>query len=230
MNKLAVVTGITRGIGRAIAEIFAQHGWQVVGSASSAASKAAFDALQLPGCTCLVADLSQPDAVVAFGQAVLHQFGAPAVLVNNAGKYYPGALLTEPDDHFTRLMNLNVAGPYYLTKTLATRMVERGSGTIVNICSTASAKAYPNGGSYGISKHALLGFSRNLREELKPTGVRVVAVLPGPTLTDSWQGTDLPAERFMAPADIAQAVWLACSLPATTVVEEIVLRPQLGDI
>jgi NAD(P)-dependent dehydrogenase (short-subunit alcohol dehydrogenase family) len=139
-------------------------------------------------------------------------------------------LLQEPDEYFELQLALNLAGPYYLTKGIVPAMVARGSGTVVNICSTASLRAYPNGGSYGVSKHALLGFTRNLREELKPTGVRVVGVYPGPTLTASWAGTDLPPQRFMAPADIAAAVWMACALPPTTVVEDIVLRPQLGDI
>ena len=98
------------------------------------------------------------------------------------------------------------------------------------MCSVASIAAYPNGGSYSISKFALYGMSKVLREELKPHGIRVVSVLPGATLTASWTGTDLPPDRFMKPEDVADAVWGAYSLSRNSVVEDIVIRPQLGDI
>lgn len=98
------------------------------------------------------------------------------------------------------------------------------------MCSTASIVPYVNGGSYCISKFALLGMSRVLREEMKPFGVKVTAVLPGATLTASWDGTDLPKERFMQPEDVAEAIWTAYSLSPNSVLEELLIRPQLGDI
>ena len=101
---------------------------------------------------------------------------------------------------------------------------------MVRIGSTASTTAYPNGGSYGIAKHALLGFTKNLREELKEAGIRVTAVLPGPTLTASWEGVDLPAERFIKAEDVSEAVFGTYRLSAQAVVEELLIRPQLGDL
>src|SRR5690606_33890250 len=101
---------------------------------------------------------------------------------------------------------------------------------IFNMCSIASITAYPNGGAYAIAKHALYGMTKVLRQELMPYRVRVTAVLPGATLTDSWAGTDLPPERFMKSDDVAAAIWAAYSLSDSTVVEELLLRPQLGDI
>jgi short-subunit dehydrogenase len=98
------------------------------------------------------------------------------------------------------------------------------------MCSIASIKAYPNGGSYAISKFALLGFSKVLREELKEFNVRVTAVLPGATRTASWDGVDLPEDRFMRAEDVAETVFSAYSLSERSVVEEIIIRPQLGDI
>jgi NAD(P)-dependent dehydrogenase (short-subunit alcohol dehydrogenase family) len=89
---------------------------------------------------------------------------------------------------------------------------------------------YVNGGSYGIAKHALLGFNKTLREELKPHGIRVVALLPGATLTASWAGTDLPDERFMPPEDIAELAWTAWARSDRSVVEELRVRPMLGDL
>jgi short-subunit dehydrogenase len=109
-------------------------------------------------------------------------------------------------------------------------MMEKKQGHIFNLCSIASIQAYANGGSYAISKFALLGFSKCLREELKEYGVRVTAVLPGATRTASWDGVDLPDERFMKSEDVAETIYAAYTLSGRSVVEEILIRPQLGDL
>src|SRR5260370_41716527 len=97
------------------------------------------------------------------------------------------------------------------------------------MCSIASIKAYPNGGSYAISKFALLGFTKVLREEMKPFNIRVTAVMPGATKTASWDGVDLPDSRFMKTEDIAEVIFNACYISARTLVEELIIRPQFGD-
>ena len=109
-------------------------------------------------------------------------------------------------------------------------MIQRREGHIFTMCSTASIMAYPNGGSYCIAKFALYGMTKVLREELKEHGLRVTAILPGATLTASWEGADLPAERFIRPDDVAEAVFGAWSLSPQAVIEELLIRPQLGDI
>ena len=91
-------------------------------------------------------------------------------------------------------------------------------------------KCICNGGSYSISKFALLGFSKNLREELKPFGIKVTAVLPGAVMTDSWEGFDNSTKRIMEANDIANLVVAAASLSDQAVVEDIVIRPLLGDL
>jgi short-subunit dehydrogenase len=109
-------------------------------------------------------------------------------------------------------------------------MIQAKQGHIFNICSIASLQAYANGGSYSISKFALLGFSKNLREELKPHGIKVTAVCPGATLSASWDGFDIDPKRIMEAADIAKMVLAASQLSSMAVVEDIILRPQLGDL
>ena len=101
---------------------------------------------------------------------------------------------------------------------------------IFNMCSIASITAYPNGGSYGISKFALLGYTKVLRQELKEQNIKVTAIMPGATWSDSWAGVELPYERLMEAKDIAESVWAAYNLGKSAVVEEIVIRPQLGDL
>jgi short-subunit dehydrogenase len=109
-------------------------------------------------------------------------------------------------------------------------MMARKRGHIFNICSIASLNAYPNGGSYSISKFALLGFSKNLREELKPHGIKVTAVCPGATMTDSWAGSNIDPKRIMEAEDVAKIIFTASQLSPMADVEDIIMRPQLGDL
>lgn len=226
---VVLVTGASRGIGRAIVERFAREGATVI---ACARGQAALDALrvELPQVECHACDMRDGDAVDALARDVLAKHGAIDLLVNNAGAYRPGQIASEDDDALLDMLQANLFGAYRLTRRLLPAMVERRSGMVLNVCSTASIAAYPNGGSYSIAKHALYGFSRNLREEMKPHGVRVVALLPGATLTASWEGVPLPPERLMPAADVAEMAWAVWSLSARSVVEDIVMRPQLGDI
>ena len=152
------------------------------------------------------------------------------MLVNNTGIFMPGQVHNEAEGVLEKTIQTNVYSAYHLTRGLVGDMIDRRSGHIFMMGSTASITAYTNGGSYCISKFALLGMSRVLREELKPYGVKVTTLLPGATLTASWTGTDLPEDRFMKPEDVAETIWAAYSLSPGAVVEEILMRPQLGDI
>lgn len=224
-----VVTGASRGIGLAIAKRFHDEGADVTICARGEAALAdARDAM--PGLRAHACDLAKRADIERFADAVLAATGTPDVLVNNAGAFLPGGIGSEAEGTFDAMIAINVASAYHLTRALLPGMIARGSGTIVNVCSTASITPYPNGGSYGIAKHALHGFSRTLREELKHHGIRVVALLPGATLTDSWAGAGLPASRFMPAEDVAEAAFMAWRLSPRTVVEDILLRPMLGDI
>lgn len=174
-----------------------------------------------------MADKKQVDAFVKF----VKQLDQPVnVLINNAGYFIPGSITSEKDGTLEAMMNANLYSAYHITRGLVDQLVAQKSGHIFNMCSIASVKAYANGGSYAITKFALLGFSKCLREELKPMGIRVTAILPGATRTASWDGVDLPDERFMSVEDVAETVFAAYSLSKRSVVEEIIIRPQLGDI
>ena len=127
-------------------------------------------------------------------------------------------------------MDVNLYGPYHLTRTLLPAMMRRRSGHVINMCSIASVIAYPNGGAYTVTKFALLGFSKSLREEMKPYNIKVTSILPGATWSASWAGADFPEERLMPAEDVAEAVVSATRMGPSSVVEEIVIRPQLGDL
>jgi short-subunit dehydrogenase len=235
MNKLIVVTGGTKGIGRAIIETFARNGFDVVTCARNAQDlqqlqhkiKQAFPSIQL---YIQQADLSKKSEVNRFASFVMGLQRKMDVLVNNAGYFVPGQIHNEPEGTLETMMDTNLYSAYYLTRQLLPGMMEVKEGYVFNICSIASIMAYPNGGAYSITKFALYGLTKVLREEMKPFGIRVTAVLPGATLTASWEGVDLPAERFMKAADVAEAMYSAFALSRQSVVEEIIIRPQLGDL
>jgi short-subunit dehydrogenase len=161
---------------------------------------------------------------------VLGLNGRIDVLVNNAGLFDPGSVYNEPDGTLEHMMAVNLYSAYHVTRSVIQHMMEQKSGHIFNMCSIASLKAYPNGGAYSISKYALAGFSTNLREEMKPFGIKVTAVYPGAAYTDSWEGSGVDPKRIMQAGDIAQMIYAASQLSAQACVEDIILRPQLGDL
>ncbi len=235
MNKLIIVTGGTKGIGKAIISRFAREGFDIVTCARNENDlrhlaeeiKTAYLHVNIYTKT---ADLSKRVAVDDFAGFVKSLNRKVDVLVNNAGYFLPGQIHNEPEGTFESMMAVNLNSVYYLTRHLVGSMMAARDGYIFNMCSTASIMAYTNGGSYCISKFALYGMTKVLRAELKEYGIRVTAILPGATLTASWEGVDLPAERFMKSADIAEAIYGAYSLSRQSVVEEILIRPQLGDL
>lgn len=234
MNKLVVVTGATKGIGRAVAERFALAKFDIAACSRNQKDLQAFkDELEKKyGVNVFVksTDTSDKKQVKEFTQSILSLNRPIDVLVNNAGHFTPGATMDEPDGALESMIEGNVYSAYHTTRGLIDSMRKNKLGHIFNMCSIASIKAYPNGGSYAISKFALLGFTKVLREELKEFKIRVTAVIPGATRTQSWEGVDLPDSRFIKPEDVAEVIFNAYSISDRSVVEEIIIRPQLGDI
>jgi short-subunit dehydrogenase len=178
----------------------------------------------------MAADLGEKDQVRQFGQWVLDAGISIDILVNNAGQFIPGSVYNEADGVLEKMIAVNLYSAYHLSRTLLPAMMARGAGHIFNICSVASLQAYPNGGAYSISKYALAGFSKNLREEMKPHGIKVTAVYPGAAYTDSWAASGIDPQRIMEAGDIAEMLYVASRLSPQATVEEILLRPQLGDV
>ncbi|MBX9449438.1 MAG: SDR family oxidoreductase [Taibaiella sp.] len=234
MNNL-VITGGTKGIGRAIITYFAAQGWNITFCARSADEvqaladdlKRKYPRQSFKGTP---VDCAVRSEVLSWSEQVLRELDAIDILVNNAGIYCPGEVSTEADGVLEAQLQVNLMSAYYLTRALLPVMIRRQSAHIFNMCSIASLAAYPGGGSYSISKYALLGFSDNLRLELKDKGIKVTAVLPGATYSDSWSGSGIDPERIMEAEDIAKLVYQCSMLSPQAVVERLVVRPQLGDL
>ncbi|MEJ1239763.1 SDR family oxidoreductase [Chryseolinea sp. T2] len=235
MRKLIIVTGGSKGIGRAIVEKFMAQGFDAVTCSRNpdhllAVQKAVKQRYPESTLHVFKADLAKFGDVKNFCEFVAGLSRQIDVLVNNAGYFVPGKIVSEPDDTLSQMIDANLYSAYHTTRGLMSLVRPSSGSYIFNMCSIASFMAYPNGGSYAISKFALLGFSKCLRAELKNDGIRVSAIMPGATLTDSWSGTELPDDRFVKPEDVADTVFNAFSLSPRAVVEEIIIRPQLGDI
>ncbi len=230
-----VVTGASKGIGKAIAKKFSLPGNQVfIGARNEKDLSKAVDEISRshPGVVIkyFVADLSQKKGVVEFGNWLFNQNISIDILVNNAGQFLPGSVYNEEEGVLEKMIAVNLYSAYHLTRMLLPSMMKRKAGHIFNICSIASLQAYNNGGSYSISKFALMGFSKNLREEMKPYNIKVTAVYPGAVYTSSWEGADVEPSRILEVNDIADTIFAASRLSSQACIEDIVIRPQAGDM
>ena len=229
-----VITGSSKGMGKAIAEKFASEGNSLYLCARNEKelSETAKEISEKYKTKVFYAsaDLGQKNTAVAFADKVLKEFSSVDILVNNAGQFIPGSIYNEEDGLLEKMIAINLYAAYHITRALLPKMMERKQGHIFNTCSIASLKAYANGGSYSISKFALMGFSKNLREELKPYDIKVTSVYPGAVYTSSWYGSGVPESRIMTSEDIAEMILAASKLSPQACVEEIVIRPLKGDI
>lgn len=231
----AIVTGATKGIGRAVVKHLAANNYNVVLCARNVKEldalidelRKTYPKLSFYG---MKADMESMSEVKEFADFSIKSLGSADVLVNNAGLYIPSELLQEEESSLERQMKVNVYAPHYLSKFIAENMKLKSSGHIINICSMASINPVISAGSYSISKAALLSLTKILRETLMPFGIKVTAILPGSTLTDSWSGTTLPSERFVSSDDVAASIINCLQMSAGANIDELIIRPLKGEI
>lgn len=186
-DKIALITGASRGLGRALAVEFAHQGASVViNSRSTSAADLAETEQQLRALHApvlrVIADVSQRADVERLAGEALARFGRVDVLVNNASALGPTPmpyLADTPIEEFESVMRTNVTGPFMLTRALVGQMLARGAGSIINVTSDASIVGYATWGAYGVSKAALDQLTRVWTAELKDTGVRINSIDPG---------------------------------------------------
>jgi short-subunit dehydrogenase len=233
-KPVVLITGASQGIGRAIALEFAKAGIGPLALVARNASK-----LRRVCAACrrhgvevepFLCDVGAATQVVRMGAAVRKRFKRVDVLINNAGQYHGAPFLDYTLADFDNQIQANLRSVFLVSKEFVPGMVRRGRGDVFNMGSIASFEGLPGGTGYCASKFGVLGLSRVMREELKAKGVRVTCVMPGPTWSPSWESTGLPAGRMMPDTDVARAFLEIYRMSRRTVVEEIVLRPQLGNL
>ncbi|MGH7537690.1 MAG: SDR family oxidoreductase [Gemmatimonadales bacterium] len=230
-DKLAVITGATEGIGRAIAVALGRAGAHIAICARTASNiRSTLDALHAGGIDAIgqACDIGDPGQVEAFARGVASQRGDAAVLVNNAGigRFAPLQELTLEDWDAT--MAVNLRSLYLVTRAFLPALVRAGPSSIVNIASLAGRNGFEGGTAYCASKHAVLGFSKALMLEVRKQQVRVIAICPGSVATPFMDKQDRMRpnrDRILTADDVAQAVLAALILPDRAMVSELDIRP-----
>ena len=214
-GQVAVVTGASRGIGRAIAAALEREGAQVLRVSRRAGFRA---------------DVTSPAEVARVFAHVRKRFGRLDLLVNSIGVAEAAPVVSTSDELWARALAANLTATFLCCRAALKLMLPRRRGHIINILSVAALEAFPNSAAYCASKFGALGFTRVLREEVRSKGIRVTAVLPGPVNTTIWKKywPEAPRRKMMEPEDVAEAVLAAARSREKAVFEEIVLRPIAG--
>jgi NAD(P)-dependent dehydrogenase (short-subunit alcohol dehydrogenase family) len=231
-GKLAIITGGNRGIGLAIARALAREGCDLVitGRDGRALVKAGRELGKLGGSVLVqVCDVRDPYSVDYLFTLVRGLRRPLDFLINNAGIAHPNKSVSEmPYPKWCEVIDTNLNGLFLMTQA-AMAVMKRGS-TIVNNLSVSAERVFPGIAAYTSSKHGALGFTDTLREELRPKGIRVIALLPGATDTAIWDTLwpKAPRRKMMRPEAVAQVVLNALLLPENSTVEKLVLMPTGG--
>ena len=233
--KNAIVTASTKGMGRAIAIAFAKEGVNLAVCSRNSDDLAAFKTELLtlnPAIKVFTAvtDCSIKQQVLDFSAAAELELGNISIIVNNAGMYQYSSILDDAENTFEKQVNTNVMPAYELYRYFGKKMIATKNGHIFNICSIAAIEPIAGAGTYSVTKFALLGLSKVMRLEMQPHGVKVTAIIPGSTLTDSWKGMDVDKNKMVLPEDVAAAILNIYKMSAGANVDEIIIKPLYGQL
>jgi len=229
----ALITAATKGIGRATAIAFARQGINLAICARTPEDLAAFK-MELSGINpaikifTSVTDCSIKQQVLQFAAGAEKALGFISIIVNNAGVYEYASILDDKEGTFEKHVNTNLMPAYELYRFFGKTMIAARKGHIFNICSVASLNPLAEAGMYSVTKYALFGLTKVMRLEMQPHGVKVTAIIPGSTLTDSWKGMTVNKDEMVLPEDIASAIVNIHSMSAGANVDEIVIKPITG--
>jgi NAD(P)-dependent dehydrogenase (short-subunit alcohol dehydrogenase family) len=234
-KPVVLITGASQGIGAAIAGVFARElrGVRlalVARNAKNLAGVARACGRRGAKVEVFPCDVSDADAVAGLAAAVKQRFGGVDVLINNAGVFAGAPFAELKVAEFDRIVAANLRSAFLVTQAFVPAMLRRGRGDVFFMSSIAGLDAYPNGAAYCAAKFGVTGLAKVLRMETKGKGVRVCCVHPGATWSPSWAGSGVKPERIMPAEDVAQAFYDVYRLSRRTVVEEIILRPEQGDV
>jgi NAD(P)-dependent dehydrogenase (short-subunit alcohol dehydrogenase family) len=233
-GQVALITGATRGIGLAVARALGAESCNLILTArdekalAKVSRELAFSKIKI---LAHPSDVRDPHSVDALFRAARRHFKRLDILINNAGIAHANLPIEKlPLPIWRDVLETNLTGTFLVTQA-ALAVMKRG-GTIVNNLSIAANRVFPGSAAYNASKHGALGLTSTLREELRPRGIRVIALLPGATDTDIWitLWPQAPRKKMMSPATVAQAVVEAILLPANATVESLEILPTAGTL
>jgi 3-oxoacyl-[acyl-carrier protein] reductase len=229
-NKIAVITGAGKGIGRAAAELFLKEGASVVLSSRTASDLDEFvkrNSAYKNKILTVLGDISDESVIKKVIKQTIGNFKQVDILVNNAGFGIFDDFVNSTNEDFDNMFNTNVRAVYILTRDLLPYMIKRKEGTIINIASISGKNGVPGGAIYSATKHALMGLSRSIMFEVRKQGIRVIAICPGSVDTKFFRKTasELKNESMLTPRDIADTILYAATLPPNATVNEIEIRP-----
>jgi len=233
--KNALITGATKGMGRSIAIAFAKEGINLAVCSRNESDLVKFkQELQQINPKIKVftqlADGSIKEQLLKFAGAAEQELGFISILVNNLGMFDPASILEESENAFDKQLNINLMPAYHLYRYFGKSMMAAREGHIFTICSVAALNPIAEAGTYSVTKFALLGLSRVMRLEMMPHNVKVTAVIPGSTLTNSWEGTTIEKDKFVLPEDIASAIVNVYKMSPGANVDELTIKPVGGQI
>lgn len=225
-NKVALITGASKGIGRAMSTLFAEKGATVYAVARSAAllEELADEANGKKGrilpAPC---DVTDAEAVESLIGQIMREEEHIDVLINNAGLGHFGAIHELTEAQWDEMMNVNLKGVFLCTKYTAPHMIKRQSGHIINISSVAGTVTFPGGGGYCASKFGLMAFNDVLTQELKPHNVKVSVICPGSVQTHFNQGE--PKDYALRPEEVAYMAYQMAAAPEHIIMNQLIMRP-----
>ena len=233
--KNAIITAATKGIGRAAAIAFATEGVNLAICARTGDYLEAFKNELLavnPAIKVFVSvtDCSVKEQVLKFAADAEQALGFIGIIVNNVGMYTYSTILDDNDESFEKNVNTNLAPAYLLYRYFGKAMIAAREGHIFTICSAASINPVPEAGAYSVTKYALLGLNKVMRLEMQPHGVKVTAIIPGSTLTNSWDGIPVEKDKMVLPEDIASAIINTYRMSGGANVDEIIIKPVSGQV
>ena len=233
--QTAIITAATKGIGRAIAIAFAKEGVNLAICSRNQDEVNVFKA-ELSTINPFIkiyaeaTDCSIKEQVKQFAANAEIELGFVDIIVNNAGVYIYSSILDDQEDTFEKSVNTNLMPAYELYRFFGKTMRAVKQGHIFNICSVAAIDPIADAGSYSVTKCALLGLNKVMRSEMQPHGVKVTAIIPGSTFTDSWKDTSADKAKMVSPEDIASAVINIYKMSPGANVDEIIMKPLFGQI
>lgn len=224
-GQVALVTGASRGIGAAIADMLAANGARVFGTATTDGGAAAISGRGVDGLTGLALDVNDTDGISAALAGIISEASAPTILVNNAGVTRDQLLMRMSEDDWDTVLDTNLRSVYRLSKACLRGMMKARTGRIISIASVIGSMGNAGQANYAAAKAGMMGFSRSLAREIGSRGITVNVVAPGFIDTDMTRElsedqreamlSDIPLKRLGEPGDIAETVnFLASSAAA----------------